>query len=419
LKRLEEAKFAASKIPSPPKPIVRPTPVKGELVVPYRVIYTGSKFFWRSKHNIDFHIYHHTEPAGGGGSDVPFSILEIIGYDSATQTELPRLYLDEEIVSQAISPEEILSRVKIHKDSNTKYLSVLESIATPQHQGMKTMKSKLLKIPDDEPSGGGAGALKDEGGVGDEDNGPIATASMDDDQSLICRRHPSEERIERKNSSAEQELDALMYEEEKRLSIASRIMSKLQYQKVISLSPIPSARVTATTTNSRHSKIVPVTATTSPRLVQFDLCFLDPQLQSAVLSDKPTNLTSVTIPRRRHSTQAEITESFRSLNTMQMELHEMTDKAEKMSQLIRQSIEMFTHHHFSPPNSFKQAQYMSPRMKSSSSQLPIDKLTLEERKKREIRERWRYTIHKVVLRNALGHTIEFLQANVRGRTHAR
>jgi hypothetical protein len=404
LKRLEEAKFAASKITSPPKPIVRAPPVRhDQLAVPYRVIYTGSKFFWRSKHNIDFHIYHHTEPA-------PISILEIIGYDSATNTELPRLYLNEEIVSATLSSDEILSRVKLHKDSNTKYLSVLESMATsaaphqPNHLfGVKTMKPKLLKIADEEPTV----TPGDQEGMG-------AVSEVDDEgTSASLNEQRGEGRIERKHSTTEQELEALMYEEEKRLSLASRIMSKLQYQKVVNLSPIPSARnVTIPSRNSNRGA-------TSPRLVQYDLCFIDTQLQSAVLTEKPLNLSPVIIPRRRHSTQAEINESFRSLNTMQMELHEMTNKAEKMSHLIRQSIEMFTQHHFvnssSSSSSSKQSQYLSPRKKS---QLPVDKQSLAERKKEEIRERWRYTIHKVVLRNALGHTIEFLQNNSREQDKA-
>lgn len=300
---------------------------------PYRVLYTGSKFFWRSKHNIDFHIYHHIDA----------SVLEIIGYDSATQTELPRLYLDEGLVSDSISQDDIYSRIKNNKDSNTKYLSVLENPANAQKNSSK-----------------------------------IRTHDSKDDNFVTIND-------DRFDSNSTEQLDALLYDEEKRLIIASRLISKLQYQHV----SMPKESLGA--------------GRNGTALIPYELSFIDPQLQSSILTEKPPNVTPVVIPRRRHSTQAEISESFRSLSTMQMELHEITSKAEKMSHLIRASIELFTQHHFSPP---KQSQYVSPRMKS---QLPLDKQSAESLKKKEVRERWRYAIHKVVLRNALGQTVEMLK----------
>lgn len=181
------------------------------------------------------------------------------------------------------------------------------------------------------------------------------------------------------------ELDSLLFEEEKRLMIASLIMSKLQYQKINNLTVISKSNTTPT-----------------PSFLDYQLSFIDPRLQSAILSERPVDVTPVVIPRRRHSTQAEISESFRSLNSMQMELQEITCKAEKMSNLIRQSIELFTTHHFPAPT---RSQYSSPRPKA----IPIDKESKELMKKKEIRERWRYAIHKVVLRNALDHTVEILK----------
>lgn len=167
--------------------------------------------------------------------------------------------------------------------------------------------------------------------------------------------------------------------------IASLLMSKLQYQRLgnVNVSSTPNAVI-------------------SPRFLEYKLCFPDPRLQDAILTEKPKDVVPVSIPRRRHSTQAEITESFRSLNNMQMELQEITAKAEKMSNLIRQSIELFTTHHFPSPT---RSQHSSPRPKA----IPIDKQSLESMKKKEVRERWRYAIHKVVLRNALDHTVEYLK----------
>lgn len=332
LKKLENSKFAGATKSVTPSKSVRLS--SNDATASYRVLYTGSKFFWRSKHHIDFHIYQHTSP----------SVLEIIGYDSATQTELPRLYLDENIVSNSISREDINSRLQQNKVSNTKYLSVLEN---PTNLPKNPSKIKTQDTQDE------------------------TFTSITEDRA----DHTTDQ------------LDALLYEEEKRVVIVSRLMSKLQYQRV--------------STSIKESLLSARTGNLS--LDQYELCFIDPQLQSAIMAEKPQNITPVVIPRRRHSTQAEITESFRSLNTMQMELHEITTKAEKMSHLIRASIELFTQHHFSPP---KPSQYSSPRTKS---QRPFDKQTAEILKKKEIRERWRYAIHKVVLRNALGQTVEMLK----------
>lgn len=353
LKRLENAKFsaaaaaaAASKSPSPQKPVIRQK--TSEPPAPYRVLYTGSKFFWRSKHNIDFHIYHHANP----------SILEIIAYDSATQTELPRLYLDETLVSLSISPDEILSRMKKNKDAQTKYLNVLED--PKQKQGVIVCRGVITAT---------------------DPTAPVDSKDQTDERDELSQSIPTEE------------LDLLFYDEEKRLLVASRLMSKLQYQKIIG-SPLTTAR------GGNPSG--------TPLLTQYELSFIDPQLQAAILQEKPHNITPVIISRRRHSTQAEISESFRSLNTMQVELQEITAKAEKMSQLIRQSIELFTQHHFTAPS-----KYISPR--SAAGKGGQSPGTVTNLKKKEVRDRWRYAIHKVVLRNALDQTLEMLRAKERGR----
>ena len=283
------------------------------------------------------------------------SILEIIAYDSATQTELPRLYLDETLVSHSISPDEILSRMQKNKDAQTRYLNVLDD--PKQKQGVIVSRAT------------------------------DATASIDS-------KDQTDERDELSQSIPTEELDLLFYDEEKRLLVASRLMSKLQYQKIVGC-PLTTAR------GGNPSG--------TPLLTQYELSFIDPQLQAAILQEKPHNITPVIISRRRHSTQAEISESFRSLNTMQMELQEITAKAEKMSQLIRQSIELFTQHHFTSPS-----KYISPRSAAgkggSSSPGTVTNL-----KKKEVRDRWRYAIHKVVLRNALDQTLEMLRTKERGR----
>lgn len=50
----------------------------------YRLIYSGSKFFWRTQETLDVNIYHHILP----------STIEIISYDTAKAKELNRVYCD-------------------------------------------------------------------------------------------------------------------------------------------------------------------------------------------------------------------------------------------------------------------------------------------------------------------------------------
>ncbi|RYG64056.1 hypothetical protein EON64_14750, partial [archaeon] len=50
----------------------------------FKLLYTGSKFFWRTQDNVDLHFYHHILP----------HTIEVIPYDSTRSKELPRIYLD-------------------------------------------------------------------------------------------------------------------------------------------------------------------------------------------------------------------------------------------------------------------------------------------------------------------------------------
>jgi hypothetical protein len=271
--------------------------------------------------------------------------------------------------------------VKINKDAQTKYLNVLENTKLVQPVPSKVASPVVTTTG---PS-----------------DAPAATASLKHASSFTSlldtmnAKDQVEDRNELTESVPTEELDVLFYDEEKRLLVVSRLMSKLQYQKVIG-SPVTTARNNPSGT---------------PLLAHYELSFMDPQLQAAILPGKPNNITSVMISRRRHSTQAEISESFRTLNTMQVELQEITAKAEKMSQLIRQSIELFTKRQsFNSPS-----KYASPRTTGKAGTASPG--TSESLKKKEICDRWRYAIHKVVLRNALDQTVEMLKGRERGREH--
>ena len=66
---------------SSPSGKMQPKQVEGKH---YRLIYSGSKLFWRTQETVDLNIYHHI---------IPFAV-EVVSYDTVKCKELNRLYLD-------------------------------------------------------------------------------------------------------------------------------------------------------------------------------------------------------------------------------------------------------------------------------------------------------------------------------------
>ena len=54
----------------------------------YRLLYYGSKFFWRTQDNIDFSFYLH----------IALLIIEVVPFDVYKNKELDRIYLDKYMV---------------------------------------------------------------------------------------------------------------------------------------------------------------------------------------------------------------------------------------------------------------------------------------------------------------------------------
>lgn len=77
----EEPLITSQSAPVLPAKPIAPEPVEG---IDYKLLYTGSKFFWRKKETIDVHIFHH----------VTSDTIEIIGYDLTFNKEMNRLYLN-------------------------------------------------------------------------------------------------------------------------------------------------------------------------------------------------------------------------------------------------------------------------------------------------------------------------------------
>jgi len=76
----KKEKAANKKVEEPAEPTVK----KQTEGVEYRLMYSGSKFFWRQKSDIEFHMYMHTLS----------HTVEIIPFDIARSRELARIYLD-------------------------------------------------------------------------------------------------------------------------------------------------------------------------------------------------------------------------------------------------------------------------------------------------------------------------------------
>lgn len=60
---------------------VTPKQVEGKH---YRLLYSGSKLFWRTQETVDLNIYHHILP----------STIEVVSYDTAKSKEMNRIYMD-------------------------------------------------------------------------------------------------------------------------------------------------------------------------------------------------------------------------------------------------------------------------------------------------------------------------------------
>ena len=79
--KLDEAAKSGAPPPSLVPDRLAPRQVEGEH---FKMLYTGSKFFWRTQESIDLHFYLHVLP----------HTIEIISYDTTKSKELNRVYLD-------------------------------------------------------------------------------------------------------------------------------------------------------------------------------------------------------------------------------------------------------------------------------------------------------------------------------------
>jgi len=94
LKKIEDANNTTSTesllAAEPPAPV--PRQIEGQ---DYKLLYSGSKFFWRSQDNIDLSFFHH----------LACSTIEIVPFDVYKNRELERLYFDLFKVHAIIDPD--------------------------------------------------------------------------------------------------------------------------------------------------------------------------------------------------------------------------------------------------------------------------------------------------------------------------
>ena len=72
----------------------------------YRLLYSGSKFFWQSQETIDIQIYHH----------VHCQSLEVVAYDLQRNKELQRVYLGYPIIMDIVLPT-VIQQVDAERQS--------------------------------------------------------------------------------------------------------------------------------------------------------------------------------------------------------------------------------------------------------------------------------------------------------------
>ena len=102
----------------------------------HRLFYTGSKYFYQSGHAVELTIYGH--PLGT-------NCVEVIAFDEANKTELPRVYLNEVALLQRIGIKTLQRRVQDElKEPSVRTLKKFKGVLPSSHQLMEEEKRTEL-----------------------------------------------------------------------------------------------------------------------------------------------------------------------------------------------------------------------------------------------------------------------------------
>jgi hypothetical protein len=152
----------------------------------YRLLYSGSKFYWRCQQSIDLDIYHHFLSHA----------VEIIPFQLSKQKEMPRIYLDYELVLQHVLPsvEEEVQQKKQAITSENKYsFKDIDEIKMKQEITLVKIVTYLLQRIMYEPKAVGSISASlhtvsktiDEEGKGGENNHSAAEALKHLNESIL------------------------------------------------------------------------------------------------------------------------------------------------------------------------------------------------------------------------------------------
>jgi hypothetical protein len=99
-----------------------------------RILYSGTKFFWKEQLNVDIYIYSHLQLLS--------PILEIIAINEKTSLEFPRLYGEEKKILALVGEEKIQQAMKafVLEASNQRFKEILP----PENILYEEMKRRVL-----------------------------------------------------------------------------------------------------------------------------------------------------------------------------------------------------------------------------------------------------------------------------------
>lgn len=85
-------------------------------IITCSIIYQGSKFYWRTRNNIDVAIVSHTA----------LSITEVIAYEPALDVEAEHIYLDSTILYSKLNQVDIEAKFSFAKQNNVPHTAQFE-----------------------------------------------------------------------------------------------------------------------------------------------------------------------------------------------------------------------------------------------------------------------------------------------------
>jgi hypothetical protein len=282
--KLDEAAKSGAPLPPLISDRMAPRQVEGEH---FKMMYTGSKFFWRTQESVDLHFYHHLLP----------HTIEIISYDTTKSREFNRIYLDYSTLLDIV-----IDTTKAHAHD-----------AMRQDMAKRQVAEENKEENSNEPSAHAVGSIGPSFGSG----------------KLVSLRHD---------------------EDAQRTAMTTFILQRLQLQSVTTTAagdahsfvpPLSPGKAAARELlNSASSPTLPsltANAQVNGSVMVFAKLTGDDYKRSPVLEKSPIVLVPVVVTRRRRTNAEEIDATISSLTNDRQALAAATGKAEKVANLVYSS----------------------------------------------------------------------------------